>query len=97
MFCLNGLRPEDSPRVYFECDFFRAPQEGFTIEWTNGVIDGGFCNVVRNHKPCHESCMKGIVVKLSDPHHVWILTGESLTRSDGGAIHLLGYEAVWPD
>jgi hypothetical protein len=99
----------DSPRILLSVDFFRAPPEGFVIEWTDGwladtvtdmngsVISGGYCQMVREHKPCHERCMKGVIVKLTEPRRIWVLTGCADTKTHGVVNQLLGYEAVWPD
>jgi hypothetical protein len=99
----------DSPRILIAFDFFKNPPDNVVIEWPDGwtadtlldsdgaVIHGGYCQRVRDHKPCHEHCMKGVVVKLVAPRRVWVLTGRAETRTSAGMIHLLGYEAVWPD
>jgi hypothetical protein len=87
----------DCPKVYFAPDFLRDPPSGFHVEWTDGVTDGGTCQMVRSGKICHESCMKGVLVKLSDPQRVWRLTGNADTYQEGPCVRLRGYEAVWPD
>ena len=87
----------DSPHIFLSVDFFRTPPEGFEIKWTDGVGPGGLCAIVRGGKPCHEACMAGVLVKLTDPQRVWRLTGNAHSRTDGGTTHLIGYEAVWPD
>lgn len=89
----------DCPRIFVHIDMFRRVPPGVTIEWTSGWTDGGYCSVVAARKPCHEACMKGVVIKLAQPPRVWRLTGRAQTErlSDGTTINLLGYEATWPD
>jgi hypothetical protein len=100
----------DRARIFISIEFFRHPPDNVTIEWHDGwtadtatdtdgtVIRGGYCCMVRDHKPCHETCMKGVIVKLNEePRRIWVLTGNADTRSTGAHTYLLGYEAVWPD
>jgi hypothetical protein len=97
------------PTVWFSVDFFRNPPPGFTIEWHDGwltdttvdaddtVIRGGYCGMVHDHKPCHERCMAGVIVKLDDPPHIWVLTGGAQVSTFGSVTKLMGYEGKWPD
>ena len=90
-------RLQDCPQIFISVEFFRTPPDNVVIEWTDGNVSGGLCGVVRDGNPCHEHCMKGVIVKLLEPHRIWKLTGEATRRTVGDATELLGYEAVWPD
>lgn len=97
------LGPSEALHQYADCDkvyvsawFLSHLPGGVTVDWSRGAPN---CHVVtRTHQPCHEQCMKDVLLKLHHPRRVWRFTGEALTHDySNGARHLLGYEAVWPD
>ena len=78
----------DTPTVFFHADFIRDPSFSWTVDWS----DGAQCLHIRNHMPCHETHMAGVLLKHAETGRVWRLTGNTDPDADG-----LVYEGRWPD